>query len=97
MIIKVVILFNGVFYFDLNYVFVIYVNSVVNLVQDLGLQFFNLDGKSLVNLVNNVIYMVDINSNIYEVNLFVVVRMYILYGKVMVGDFMFVVMIIIVW
>lgn len=41
--------------------------------------------------------MVDINSNIYEVNLFVVVRMYILYGKVMVGDFMFVVMIIIVW
>ncbi|EDF9934220.1 fimbrial protein SthD, partial [Salmonella enterica subsp. enterica serovar Infantis] len=55
------------------------------------------DGKSLVNLANNVTYTVDINSNTHEANLPVAARMYTPYGKVTAGDFTSVVTITIAW
>ncbi|ELJ2969864.1 fimbrial protein SthD [Salmonella enterica] len=94
---KAAISFNGVPYPDPNYASAIYANSAANPAQDLGLQLFNLDGKSLVNLANNVTYTVDINSNTHEANLPVATRMYTPYGKVTAGDFTSVVTITIAW
>lgn len=84
---KAAISFNGVPYPDPNYASAIYANSAANPAQDLGLQLFNLDGKSLVNLANNVTYTVDINSNTHEANLPVAARMYTPHGKVTAGVF----------
>ncbi|EAB3866391.1 fimbrial protein SthD [Salmonella enterica] len=94
---KATILFNGVPYPGPIYASAIYANSAANPAQDLGLQLFNLDGKSLVNLANNVTYTVDVNSNTHEANLPVAAMMYTPHGKVTAGDFSSVVTITIAW
>ncbi|ECE5059265.1 fimbrial protein SthD [Salmonella enterica] len=94
---KATILFNGVPYPGPIYASAIYANSAANPAQDLGLQLFNLDGKSLVNLANNVTYTVDVNINTHEANLPVAARMYTPHGKVTAGDFTSVVTITIAW
>jgi len=81
------ITFTGAPYNDPVFSSAIYANDVADGAGGIGLQLYNLDGKSLVNLANGISYSVDIDSTTASAVLPVAARMYSPYGKVTSGDF----------
>ncbi|HFS5794060.1 TPA: fimbrial protein [Citrobacter werkmanii] len=95
---KVTISFSGQPYPDSNYASAIYANTaVVNAADDLGLQLFNADGKTLVNLANGTSYDVDIDSSTHAAKLPMISRMYTPHGEVTSGNFASVVTLNFAW
>lgn len=95
---KVTISFSGQPYPDSTYASAIYANTaVVNAAGDLGLQLFNADGKTLVNLANGTSYDIDIDSSTHAAKLPMISRMYTPHGEVTSGNFASVVTLNFAW
>lgn len=95
---KVTVSFSGQPYPDSTFASAIYANTaVISPAGDLGLQLFNADGKTLVNLANGTTYQVDIDSATHAAKLPLISRMYTPHGKVTSGNFASVVTLNFAW
>lgn len=72
---------------DPAYANAIYANDIATGTTDVGLQLFNLDGKTQVNLANGVRYSIPVNSQTATASLPIGARMYTPHGTPTAGDF----------
>lgn len=80
--------FTGVPYTDdPAYASAIYANEMTDGAKDIGLQLFNIDGKTLVNLANGVSYSFPVQTETHAGLLSIGARMYSPHGTPTAGDF----------